>query len=122
MGRPRRDRPTESNVAQFTEAASSARVRPCGCLPTGPARTVNEDGSPHVTAVGALWVEGTVWFQTGVGRDLVEQEPEPADLSNCRTWNLSVLDRGVRREHPQAPTRAPHLIVGCHRFAHHHRP
>ncbi|MGV9871096.1 hypothetical protein [Rhodococcus koreensis] len=21
--------------------------------------TVNEDGSPHVTAVGALWVEGT---------------------------------------------------------------
>ncbi len=27
--------------------------------------TVNEDGSPHVTAVGALWVEGTFWFQTG---------------------------------------------------------
>ncbi len=29
--------------------------------------TVNEDGSPHVTAVGALWVEGTFWFQTGAG-------------------------------------------------------
>ena len=29
--------------------------------------TVNEDGSPHVTAVGALWVDGTFWFQTGVG-------------------------------------------------------
>jgi Pyridoxamine 5'-phosphate oxidase len=27
--------------------------------------TVNEDGSPHVTAVGALWVDGTFWFQTG---------------------------------------------------------
>jgi len=26
--------------------------------------TVNEDGSPHVTAVGALWVDGTFWFQT----------------------------------------------------------
>jgi hypothetical protein len=29
--------------------------------------TVNEDGSPHVTAVGALWVDGTFWFQTGTG-------------------------------------------------------
>ena len=27
--------------------------------------TVNEDGSPHVTAVGALWMDGTFWFQTG---------------------------------------------------------
>jgi hypothetical protein len=27
--------------------------------------TVNEDGSPHVTAVGALWVDGAFWFQTG---------------------------------------------------------
>src|SRR5947208_12480142 len=27
--------------------------------------TLNEDGSPHVTAVGALWVDGTFWFQTG---------------------------------------------------------
>jgi hypothetical protein len=29
--------------------------------------TVNDDGSPHVTAVGALWVDGTYWFQTGTG-------------------------------------------------------
>ncbi|HYK28515.1 MAG TPA: pyridoxamine 5'-phosphate oxidase family protein [Streptosporangiaceae bacterium] len=29
--------------------------------------TVNEDGSPHVTAVGAIWVDGTFWFQTGAG-------------------------------------------------------
>src|SRR3954469_11091209 len=27
--------------------------------------TVNQDGSPHVTAVGALWVDGAFWFQTG---------------------------------------------------------
>jgi hypothetical protein len=27
--------------------------------------TVNEDGSPHVTAVGALWLDGCFWFQTG---------------------------------------------------------
>src|SRR3954454_21230007 len=29
--------------------------------------TVNEDGSPHVTAVGAMWLDGTFWFQTGTG-------------------------------------------------------
>ena len=29
--------------------------------------TVNADGSPHLTAVGALWVDGTFWFQTGDG-------------------------------------------------------
>ncbi|MBV9661836.1 MAG: pyridoxamine 5'-phosphate oxidase family protein [Acidimicrobiales bacterium] len=27
--------------------------------------TLNEDGSPHVTAVGALWLDGCFWFQTG---------------------------------------------------------
>ena len=27
--------------------------------------TVNEDGGPHVTAVGAVWVDGAFWFQTG---------------------------------------------------------
>lgn len=30
--------------------------------------TLNEDGSPHVTAVGALWLDGSFWFQTGSTR------------------------------------------------------
>jgi hypothetical protein len=29
--------------------------------------TINPDGAPHVTAVGALWVEGAFWFETGEG-------------------------------------------------------
>ena len=29
--------------------------------------TVNEDGSPHVTAVGAVWLDGSYWFQTSPG-------------------------------------------------------
>ena len=29
--------------------------------------TVNGDESPHVTAVGALWIDGSFWFQTGSG-------------------------------------------------------
>jgi pyridoxamine 5'-phosphate oxidase-like protein len=27
--------------------------------------TINEDGSPHLVAVGAMWLDGTFWFQTG---------------------------------------------------------
>ncbi len=27
--------------------------------------TLNEDGSPHVTAVGAIWLDNAFWFQTG---------------------------------------------------------
>ena len=27
--------------------------------------TLNADGSAHVTAVGALWMDGSFWFQTG---------------------------------------------------------
>jgi PPOX class probable F420-dependent enzyme len=29
--------------------------------------TINPDGSPHVTGIGALWVEGVFWFETGQG-------------------------------------------------------
>jgi PPOX class probable F420-dependent enzyme len=27
--------------------------------------TINEDGSPHVTGIGALWNDGAFWFETG---------------------------------------------------------
>jgi len=27
--------------------------------------TINRDGSPHVTGVGALWFDGAFWFETG---------------------------------------------------------
>lgn len=39
----------------------------------GPARhtcwlaTTGPDGAPHVTGIGALWAEGTFWFETGLG-------------------------------------------------------
>ncbi len=36
--------------------------------------TINADGSPHLTGVGALWVDGAFWFETGAstrkGRNL----------------------------------------------------
>jgi hypothetical protein len=27
--------------------------------------TINQDGSPHVTGIGALWFDGAFWFETG---------------------------------------------------------
>jgi Pyridoxamine 5'-phosphate oxidase len=37
--------------------------------------TINRDGSPHVTGIGALWFDGAFWFETGEqtlkGRNLV---------------------------------------------------
>src|SRR4051812_29744387 len=29
--------------------------------------TINADGSPHVTGIGALWHDGSFWFETGRG-------------------------------------------------------
>jgi PPOX class probable F420-dependent enzyme len=27
--------------------------------------TIDRDGSPHITGIGALWVDGAFWFETG---------------------------------------------------------
>jgi hypothetical protein len=53
--------------------------------------TVNEDGSPHVTAVGAVWLDGSYWFQTGAGTRKsrnVERDPR------C-SIAVSILDADV---------------------------
>lgn len=52
--------------------------------------TINEDGSPHVTAVGAVWVDGTFWFQTGGTRKGRNVERDP----RC-SLSLSIRDADV---------------------------
>jgi hypothetical protein len=65
--------------------------------------TVNEDGSPHVTAVGALWVDGSFWFQTGSGtrkcRNVV-RDPRCAIA-------LSIRDADIVAEGEAAPETDP---------------
>lgn len=39
--------------------------------------TLNQDGSPHVTPVGAAWVDGTFWFQTGDTHKRANVERDP---------------------------------------------
>src|SRR6478672_2705486 len=53
--------------------------------------TVNEDGSPHVTAVGALWLDGAFWFQTGSGTRKARNVGHDARCS----ISLSVRDADV---------------------------
>src|SRR6202021_602208 len=58
--------------------------------------SVNEDGSPHVTAVGALWLDGTFWFQTGAGTRKgrnVARDPRCSIAGSIR--DAAVVDEGV---------------------------
>src|SRR5687767_1474088 len=61
--------------------------------------TVNEDGSPHVTAVGALWLDGTFWFQTGAstrkGRN-VTRDPRCSLAVSVRDADVVLAGDAVR--------------------------
>jgi hypothetical protein len=61
--------------------------------------TVNEDGSPHVTAVGALWLEGMFWFQTGTGtrkRHNVGRDPRCSIAVSIRDADVVVEGDAVQ--------------------------
>ncbi len=61
--------------------------------------TVNEDGSPHVTAVGALWLEGSFWFQTGAGTRKcrnVEREPRCSMAVSIRDADVVIEGDAAR--------------------------
>jgi hypothetical protein len=61
--------------------------------------TVNRDGSPHVTAVGAIWLDGTFWFQTGAstrkGRN-VERDPRCSIAVSIRDADVVIEGHAAR--------------------------
>ena len=70
--------------------------------------TVNADGSPHVTAVGAVWFEGAFWFQTGRGtrkRHNVERDPRCSLAVSIRDADVVVEGAAVRVTEPEAIAR-----------------
>src|SRR6478752_10753967 len=71
-------------------AAGEAPARDAPNARTTWLTTLNEDGSPHVTAVGALWLDGAFWFQTGAThkRRNVDRDPR------C-SIAVSILDADV---------------------------
>jgi hypothetical protein len=70
--------------------------------------TVNEDGSPHVTAVGALWLDGTFWFQTGTGtrkRRNVDRDPRCSVAVSIRDADVVLEGDAMRVTDPAALAR-----------------
>ena len=69
--------------------------------------TVNEDGSPHVTAVGALWLNGSFWFQTGSG---TRKGRNVARDQRC-SLAVSILDADVVAEGEAARETDPATLM-----------
>lgn len=65
--------------------------------------TLNEDGRPHVTAVGALWLDGTFWFQSGSktrkARN-VARDPRCSIAVSIRDADVVVEGEAVRETEP----------------------
>jgi len=71
--------------------------------------TLNENGSPHVTAVGAVWLDGTFWFQTGSGTRKghnVERDPRCSIALSIRDADVVVEGDAVRVTDPASLARA----------------
>jgi PPOX class probable F420-dependent enzyme len=60
--------------------------------------TINRDGSPHVTGIGARWVDGTYWFETGAttrkGRNLAR---DPRCTLSVATQEFDLVIDGEAR-------------------------
>jgi hypothetical protein len=65
--------------------------------------TINADGSPHVTGIGALWSEGTFWFETGPGTRKarnVARDPRCAISVSVHEFDLVVEGDAARVTDP----------------------
>lgn len=61
--------------------------------------TLNADGSPHVTSVGALWHAGSVWFQTGERtRKATNVARDPRCTVSVATGSFDVMIAGEARQ------------------------
>ena len=70
--------------------------------------TINKDGSPHVTAVGALWLDGSFWFQTGTGTRKsrnVARDPRCSIAVSVRDADVVAEGNAVRVTDPATLTR-----------------
>jgi hypothetical protein len=70
--------------------------------------TLNDDGSPHVTPVGALWVDGAFWFQTGDGTRKsrnVGRDPRCSIATSIRDADVVVEGDARRVTEPAAVAR-----------------
>jgi PPOX class probable F420-dependent enzyme len=61
--------------------------------------TLNADGSPHVTALGAIWLDGAFWFETGErsrkGRNLAR---DPRCALSVATHEFDLVVEGTAEQ------------------------
>ena len=67
--------------------------------------TVDRDGSPHVTGVGAIWVDGAFWFETGErtrkGRNLAR---DPRCTLSVAVHEFDLVVEGTAQKVTDPPT------------------
>ena len=88
-----------SSSRSSTRARRPLRTRTTRARPGS--RRVNEDGRPHVTPVGAIWLDGAFWFQTGAGtrkRHNVERDPRCSIALSVRDADVVVEGDAARRD------------------------
>jgi hypothetical protein len=78
--------------------------------------TINEDGSPQLTGVGALWVDDAFWFETGQrtrkGRNLARDSRCALSVAT-EAFDLIVEGEAVRITDPDTvATMAAHWAAG----------
>ena len=61
--------------------------------------TINADGSPHVTALGTIWLDGAFWFETGErsrkGRNLAR---DPRCTLSLATHEFDLVVEGTAQQ------------------------
>src|SRR5271165_3928204 len=61
--------------------------------------TINQNASPHVTGVGALWVDDAFWFETGEhtrkGRNLAR---DPRCSQSLETHGIDLVVEGIAEQ------------------------
>jgi Pyridoxamine 5'-phosphate oxidase len=67
--------------------------------------TINHDGSPHVTGIGALWVEDAFWFETGdATRKAKNLGRDPRCTLSVATQEFDLVVAGQARKVTDPPT------------------
>ena len=67
--------------------------------------TIDPDGRPHITGVGALWVDGAFWFESGRDtRKAKNLHRDPRCTLSVATDEFDVVVEGEAREITERPT------------------
>jgi len=99
------DNASEAPVQEWDEVTTELDKGEFSSLDNHPSRystwltTLNADGSPHVTAVGAVWDDGAFWFQTAdrtrKAKNIVR---DPRCAMNVTLDDFDVVVEGVARK------------------------